>query len=222
MTKKKTYTRDELALASVLPAVSADTARVHMCKPFGRELVPGRGFLIGTDGHRLHAVECEGWRAHDLDTAARETGAPMPPPVAQVVPWDAPWVGEFSAAGLDEARVFPSRWQVTLEIGPNGYQRAHCSVREGSGKRAATRRPFGLNGVPVEWLGKLEQLTFSTGLNLAYLLDAVDCLGSNTIHVWAERGRKNSDEGLRPIAFTATRKPLREQSAIAVVMPVRV
>lgn len=211
---KKIWTPDELALASVLPAVSPDETRLHLCKPFGREM-HGRGYLVGTDGHRLHAVAADGWREHLRD------GQPNPPPPAeQVIPWDAPWIGEFNAAALDEARVFSARWDVMLELGPNGYQRVHCSVRTGSGKKSKALYPFGRDGVTVDWLVKLEQLTFSLGFNLPYLLDAVDCIGPGQIHVWSKHDKKYP--GLDPVAFTRTSKPLREQARIAVVMPRRV
>lgn len=214
MGAKKIWTPTELALASVLPAVSCDETRLHLCKPFGR-VMAGRGYLVGTDGHRLHAVAADGWQAHDRDHE------PFPPPPAeQVIPWDSPWVGEFPAAALDDARHFSSRWGVRLECGPNGYQRLFCSVRTGSGKKSKSAYPFGRDGVKVDWF-KLEQLTFTFGINLPYLLDAVDCLGSyGMVHVRSEHDPKLP--GLNPIAFTCTSKPLREQDRIAVVMPCRV
>lgn len=204
---KKVWTADELALSSILPAVSGDETRAHLCKPFGQEM-HGRGFVIGTDGHRLHAAACDGWAAHCREAA---------PPAAQVIPWDAPWIGEFNAAALDDARVFPAKWDVALETHAGGAQRLHTSVRTG---KKGKLYPFGRDGVAVSYF-KLEQLTFSFAVQLHYLLDAVDCLGVyGSIHVWSVCDKKHP--GLDPIAFTRTSKPLREQERIAVVMPRRI
>ncbi len=208
---KNTWTRDELALASILPAVSVDKTRTHLCKPFGQEM-HGRGYIVGTDGHRLHAAACDGWRGYMRNDA---------PPAEQVIPWDAPWLGEFNAAALDEARVFPAKWDVALECGPNGHQRLFCSVRAGK-KAAGKLYPFGHDGVKVDWF-KLEQLTFTFALDLRYLLDAVDCVGSyGAVHVRADKARKKENEGLTPLVFACSSKPLREQDTIAVVMPRKV
>lgn len=215
-TAKKIRTPDEWALASVMPAVSVDETREHICKPFGRAM-NGRGYLIGTDGHRLHAVAAtpEAWQAHNRDAE------PFPPPPAeQVIPWEAPWVGEFNAAALDDVRCFSTRWDVSLECGPGGSQKLFASVLKGSGKKAARMYPFGRDGVPVS-LFKLEQLTFTFAVSLPYLLDAVDCVGAyGSVHVWSKHDKKFP--GLDPIVFTHTSKPLREQDRIALVMPRRV
>lgn len=216
MGAKKIWTPDELVLASVLSAVSSDETRPHLCKPFGK-FMAGRGYLVGTDGHRLHAVASDNWQAHNRDAE------PFPPPPAeQVIPWDSHWIGEFPAGALADARHFPVRWDTRLEIGPNGQQRLFCGVRTGSGKKAARVYPFGRGGVAVDWGLKLEQITFTFGINLPYLLDAVDCVGEyGVIHVWAPK--PNPKYGaIGPIAFTRTSKPLREQERIAVVMPCRV
>ena len=212
---KKIWTPDELALASVLPAVSCDETRAHLCKPFGKQM-RGRGYVVGTDGHRLHAVACDGWRNWLRD------GQPFPPPPAEeAIPWESPWIGEFHSSDLDDLRgVFSTRWEVTLQCDEHGGQRLFSSVAKGSGKKAAKAYPFGRDGVPVK-LFKLEQLTFSFGIGLGYLLDAVDCVtGGGLVHVWSKHGPKYP--GLDPIAFTRTSKPLHEQERIAVVMPRRV
>jgi hypothetical protein len=116
-------------------------------------------------------------------------------------------------------RVFSSRWDVTLQCTPSDGQRLFCSVRTGSGKKASSLYPFGRGGVRVE-LFKLEQLTFTFGLDLGYLLDAIDLVGSRSVHVWSKHDKKYP--GLDPVAFTRSSKPLREQDRIAVVMPRRV
>jgi hypothetical protein len=94
---------------------------------------------------------------------------------------------------------------------------AHVSVKAGSGKAAKTLRPFGVGGVRVDWF-KLEQLAFSFGMQLGYLLDALDFIGTGSVHLWG--GGKTPE--LSPVAFSSSSKPLREADRVAVVMPMRI
>lgn len=206
---KKIWNPGELEAAEVAHAVSVDPVRMHLNRPFGQEM-NGRGFVCGTDGHRLSAVECDAWQSFRRDDA---------PPAVQVIPWGASWRGEFSAAALDNARCFSSRWDVSLHIQPQAML-MHAHVGAGSGKKAKRLYPFGRDGVRVDYF-KLEQLTYSFGIQLCYLLDAVDFIGTGSIHVWSQSYPKALDQEWAPLVFTAPGVSIPEAKRIAVVMPRR-
>lgn len=207
---KKIWQPGEYEAACVAHAVSADPARENLNKPFGQDM-HGRGFVCGTDGHRLSAVECDAWQGFKRDNA---------PPAVQVIPWEAKWRGEFPAAALDDARAFTSRWDVGLDVQPQAML-MHARVRTGSGKKSKALYPFGRGGVRVDYF-KLEQLTYAFGINLPYLLDAVDFIGTGSIHVWSQHYPKEHDQVLAPLVFTGPGvKSLPEAKRLAVVMPRR-
>lgn len=197
----KQYAPGEREAEDVAQVCSTDTTRERLLKPFGA-VVKGRGMICGTDGHRAHLVVSEASSAYYRNDA---------PPVEQIVPWGAPRVGELFAEQLDDARVFPAKWQVKLEIGREAMH-AHISVERGKSKGAA--RPFGFDGLPVNWF-KLDQLRFSIGLHLPYLLDAVDFCGTRVVTLWCAGE-------LEPVAFTCGTKTPEQSERIAVVMPMRI
>lgn len=198
----KEWAPGEYELALVAPAVSTDEARERLNKPWG-QLMNGRGFICSTDDHRLHAVQCDAWHAHKRNDA---------PPAEQVIPWDAKRVGELELGRLDDARVFPAKWQVELDVQPQAVLARVC-VERGRSKGAAY--PFGRDGLRVDWL-KLDALTFGFGMQLDHLLDAVDFVGTGLVQVWGS-------EPLAPFAFTSTKaKTIAEADRIAVVMPMRI
>ena len=204
MSKKqaKQWAPGELEASEVENVVSVDPARPHMAQPFGVG-----GYVVGTDGHRLHAVQCEHWGLFTRPNA---------PPAMNVIPWESTRLGEISVPGLEDARVFPARWEVRLEVAPDA-QRCHVSASKGGGKKAATLRPFGTGGVPVSWF-KLDQLTHTFGVNVPYLLDAVDFVGTGAVVVWG-----TAKDPLAPIVLTAPGvKGLRAAKRLAVVMPCRI
>jgi hypothetical protein len=208
---KKIWAPGEYEAACVAHAVSVDPARDHLNKPFGQEM-NGRGFVCGTDGHRLSAVACEAWSGFKRDNA---------PPAVQVIPWGAKWRGEFPAVALEDTRAFTSRWDVSLDVQPQAML-MHASVRTGSGKKSKALYPFGRDGVRVDYF-KLEQLTYSFGIALCYLLDAVDFIGTGSIHVWSQDYPKKLDQELAPLVFTGPGvKSIPEANRIAVVMPRRI
>lgn len=200
--------------ASLVGAVvSQDPARPHLCTPFGLEM-NGRGYVAATDGHRLHATACEAWGRYARSDA---------PPAQHVIPWDAVQIGEFAPAALDDARALcvSVKWNALLELGtPEHKQRVFVSQKR-TGKKAGTLHPFGRDGVPVDWF-KLDGLRYALGVNLFYLLDAVDFFWpAGNLFVWAAPySKKHASES--PIVLTSSSKPLIEQDRIAVVMPTRI
>ena len=138
---------------------------------------------------------------------------------AKKIPWGGKWRGEIVVAGLEAARHFSTRWDVKLSVAPQAL-RATVSVRTGSGKKASIVHPFGRDGVAVDWFRPLEQITYAFGIYLPYLLDAVDFIGTNVVHVWSQDSARYQD--LEPICFTAPGvKDLTKAARIAVVMPYR-
>jgi hypothetical protein len=104
--------------------------------------------ICGTDGHRLHAVESAAWEGYKRGNA---------PPGDQVIPWGAKLRGQIQVAGLEDARVFPSRWDVTLAVEPHAM-RVLVAAPKGSGKKSAKLYPFGRDGVRVDYF-KLDAQT---------------------------------------------------------------
>lgn len=205
---KKITTPEELDLASVQPAVSVDPARPHLHSAFGREM-NGKGYLVGTDGHRLLARVSDAWQKH---------ARPDAPRCDVVIPWDAVRLGEIEAKCLDDARglLVSSRARATLEVTPQG-QRVFYSVK--SARKAPDMKPFGDQGVRVDWF-KLDQLRHDFAIELSYLLDAVDFFGFGLLTVWAPVYKKFPGEA--PIVLTrGAAATLAEAGDMALVMPRR-
>lgn len=203
--KKPAPTRLQLDLESVLPAVSTDKARPHLMTPFGR-LMNGRGYIVGTDGHRLHAVRSDEWASH---------ARPDAPRAEHVIPWHSARLGEFSAALLDDARplCWSSRCQSVLEVGSKGERVFFHAPAQSKNKPALY--PFGRDGVPVSWLVKLDALKYDFAVELPYLLDAVDFVGPGFLTIWGA-GK------LEPLIITPGTRPAELADRFAVVMPYRV
>lgn len=206
MKAARVWAPGEFEALQVAPAVSADPARETMNKPWGQSM-NGRGFICGSDGHRLHAVhaEPEAWLAYKRDNA---------PPAEHVIPWDAQQLGEISPEEAWDH--FPAKWDVALTISRDYRPSLFAAVTKGSGKNE--KRVRVLNEVSVDWPIKLARADFSVCVHLAYLRDACEFIGTGTVYVWG--GRKKNPE-IAPLAFTATCDPLRDQKRIAVVMPRR-
>lgn len=201
---KRIWQPGEYEAACIAHAVSSDETREILNKPFGQVFkANGKGYICGTDGHRMAIVQSDEWARYARTNA---------PPAEHVLPLQAKWLGEISAAAFEDLDCFPKSWTVNLQISPLGAE-LRVSVEKGSGKSRKTLRPFGFNRVPVACM-KLEQLTFDFGINLPYLLDAVEFIGTGSVHVWGT-------ESLAPLAFTASSKPILEAQRVAVVMPVR-
>lgn len=192
--------------------VSTDPVRTHINTVFGLEM-NGRGYVAATDGHRLHATACEAWGRYARGNA---------PPAQHVIPWDAVQIGEFAPGALDDARALcvSVKWHAVLELGtPDQKQRVFVSQKT-PGKKGRTLHPFGRDGVFVDWF-KLGGLRYPLGVNLFYLLDAVDFFWpAGNLFVWAAP-YKAKHAGDSPIVLTSSSKPLVEQDRIAVVMPIR-
>jgi hypothetical protein len=210
-TKRKVWTRDELDLAGVNVATSTNETRQHLCKPFGC-FMNGRGFLVGTDGNRMHVVASDQWVNHKRDDAPRAEA---------VIPWEsAVRLGEFLSTALDDARplCWSSRWASQLQTSPND-QRVFYHVPAASKNKPAVY-PFGRDGVKVDYF-KLDALKWTVGLQLCYLLEAVDFVGPGLLTLWQPVAKQRKFDGLDPVVITRGTAPIREQDRFAVVMPFR-
>lgn len=203
--RKREWGPGEYEAALVAAAVSGDVTRETMNKPFGREL-HGRGFICGTDGHRLHAIACDAWQAYKRDSA---------PPAEHVIPWDARPLGEIQSEEAWEH--FPAKWDVAITLTPGYKVSLLACVIKGSGKNVKRIRV--LNEVAVDWPIKLAQSSFAVSLTLSYLADAVDFIGTGSVYVWGGHHVKNPE--LAPLVFTPTSDPIRDAKRLAVVMPRR-
>jgi hypothetical protein len=166
----------------------------------------GRGFICGTDGHRLHAVECEAWH---------ERKRPSSPPAEHVIPWDARALGEVSPEEAWDH--FPAKWDVSITISRDYKPALLATVVKGSGKNEKRIRV--LNEVAVDWPIRLAQSPYAVALTLSYLADAIDFIGTGTVFVWGAPHVKNPE--LAPLVFTPTSDPIRDAKRLAVVMPRR-
>jgi hypothetical protein len=208
---RKEWAPGEYEAASVAAAVGSDTTRAHLCKPFGAEM-HGRGFIVATDGHRLHAVASEAWSKYARHDA---------PPAAAVIPWDSKLIGEITPQ--DAWRFFPAKWDASITFTPGtvtGWLRA--SVLTGSGKKERIVNVIGgeggaggRGGIPVEWMKSTRSDFAPVSVALHYLADAVDFVGTGAVHVW---GGKRSED---PLVFTPTPEPAAAAARFAVVMPRR-
>lgn len=200
---EKVYAPGELETELVDHAVSGDPARVNLNKSFGQFFEKtGKGYIVGTDGHRLSAVQTEHWHGYKREGA---------PPAEQVIPWDAKHVGTINVSQLEGAYEFPRKWDARLRIEPKAVFVA-ADFQRGQGR--AKRKVRVLDNVRVDWF-QLEQLKVPIGMCLSYLLDAVAFVGVPEVHVFG-------DGALAPYAFTASSKPIVEAARIAVVMTMRV
>lgn len=191
------------AIARVTPFASQDETRPHLCAPFGA-VVHKKQYLAATDGHRAALVLC--------DEAAGVTTNGTPPRVEHVIPYGAKHVGELHVDQLEVLRHFPKSWNAYLEIGREGC-RLNATKTVGSGRRERSVKIFA--GVETRWPIALEGMTKPTGVNVAYLLDAVDFVGMAVVHVWRDA------DPLAPFVFTATSDPILDAKSFAIVMPVR-
>jgi hypothetical protein len=91
-------------------------------------------------------------------------------------------------------------------LGKTGYVDM-CDVRRS--------KIFGPSPVPVNWIA-LENQREPTGLNLRYLLDAMDFLETETVSVWG------TGKELDPFALTAAGTHLATADRLAVIMPTRI
>lgn len=205
----------EQAVADISHAVSSDITRETLNKPFGFEW-RGHGYVAGTDGHRLAAVRCADWQA-----VKRESG-----PQAHHVIESA--MGSNVASGFDHrvlgaARHFPAAWKVNVTFGRDGFKGA-AAITVCKGKKEW--RPFG-ERLCVDWVPTLEHLSFDVGVNLDYLLDAVDHAGTGMVKVLvsgsATLGKRGEDHrGLDPIVFLPYgADSLDTAERFSIVMPVR-
>ncbi len=134
-------------------------------------------------------------------------------------------VGNVWEPALDEARVFPRSWQVTLQFAERGYKaQLAIVVKRGSGKKERKLKPFG-ERFTVEWGegATLDILQHPLAVHLPYLLDAVDFVGTPTIHVY-NRGELDPVILLpyRSGASTAPEQAIESAERFAIVMPIRV
>lgn len=197
-------TATELALADVAHAVSADTTRPHLCSPFGGAH-DGRGYIIGTDGHRMALVRDAAW------SSALRADAP---PFAHLVQWAAPFIGSLAAGALEDgARLLPSKWDTELSWHCDGEPLLQASVLRGPGKKARKIHPLGLN-VRVPWGLRLTSLRHALGITLPYLVDAIDFVGTGIVDVF-------NAGAFDPIFFTSHGTSIAEAERFALVMPRR-
>jgi hypothetical protein len=205
----------ESAVADIAHAVSSDKVREPLNKPFSCEW-RGVGYVCGTDGHRISAVRCADWQAVYRDNA---------PPAQHIfeAATKAVHVGSFNEAILDSARHFPAAWQTTVVLGRDGFKGcASITVRKGS----RSWKPFG-ERLGVEWVPSLEHLAFDLGMNLDYLLDAADHVGTGLVRVLAggsaPNKRGDDHRGLDPVVFLPyNATTLEDAERFAIVMPVRI
>lgn len=192
------------ASALVASVICKDPVRMGLNKAIGFEL-HGVGYVGGTDGHRVHAVRCDDWKRLDYGAEAV--------PLAPVCTFSSLMhVGGLNYEGLEAARAIPRKWHANLLIGPRASH-LFASLTAGA-KRKAKCKIF--DNVRVDW-ALLENASDSDpiGINLHYLLDAFDFIGTKGCDVW------RSGIGMSPIVFTRPNATLATSARFAVVMPVR-
>jgi hypothetical protein len=111
---KPAATAFEQAIADITPYVSRDAARTMIAQPTGTQMgAGGKGWIVGSDGHRVHGVACKDWeKVWDADRARF---------VSHVLPTNALLVGEIcftggDAANVDGLRELPSKWESYIEF----------------------------------------------------------------------------------------------------------
>ncbi len=173
--RKPAPTPLERELASIEHALSDDTTRPHLCKPFSLER-RGVGYLAAADGHRAALVRSVHWRdfvrsdAPRLDAVLDSLGTPT-------------HVGEIDARKLDdEARTFPAKWQVGLTFGQAGDERGTIHARVVSGRTKRIVYPIG-RALCTDWAPALAQLRHRMTVHLPYLLDGVDFVRTGLVQV---------------------------------------
>lgn len=196
---KKVLTPVERDIASIRHAVSTDPARIHINTPFA-----SGGYIVGTDGHRLAAVKSE-----KVPTDLERQDAPA---WQQIVPWDAPLLGQLQIGSFEDTRAFPGSWSVGVILKPEDEPEIFVSKRMGK-KRSLY--PFGRSSVRVPWPAvRLEFIKKPICIELSYLLDALEFCLTGTIEVYG-----SPTDDLAPLAFAPCGQELRKASRIAVVMP---
>jgi hypothetical protein len=223
---RKEWGPGEYEAAIVAAALGSDTTRPHLCAPFGIEM-NGRGFVVATDGHRLHAVAVAGASPETKSEAWRKYARKDAPPAEAVIPWESKFLGTIEP--LDTWRHYPAKWDTSITFAPvyagTATGRLRASLITGSGKKERIVHILGgpggpggagmPDGVPVDWL-KTSRADFApVSVALHYLADAVDFIGTGTVCVWS--GEKST----HPLVFTATAEPLTVADRFAVVMPRR-
>ncbi len=197
------------AIALVADATGADPLRPSTLGPIGC-VINERGYVAGTDGHRVHAVRCD-----DFGNVTRTQPAA---PIAQIVPNALVKVGEIVLCGIDLecANLIPNAWKSIVTLDEYGA-RLSCSLTKGKKKKERTLRM--LDHAKVDWLhGFKLSLKKPVNCQLAYLRQAVEFCGG-TVTVWLSPDLSEFD----PLVFTpgdAARLPL-DGERFAVVMPCR-
>jgi hypothetical protein len=205
---KKVYAPGELDAAEVAHACSQDPSRPHLHTPFGC-LLGGHGFICATDGHRVAAVRSDDWRAYQRSDAPR---------LEAVLARNFVEIGEIGN-GSEQGSGFPASWSAVVTLHPSGVATLDAYFERGPKKNR--RRISVLKEARVEWLAHHLRLgETAIGLDLGYLVDAMAHVGTPTLYMHAEPGRKGVDP-LSPVVLTSTSKPPFECHRFAVVMPVR-
>lgn len=200
-------TQTELDVAAVMHAVSDDEGRSHLCEPFGFQW-QSRGYIAGTDGHRIAAVRSDAWQEFERERQ---------PQIEHIInSITLKRLGEVSAANLgEECRLFPKSWDITMQFG-EGAQSGLLSavVTRKNGRGTKKIRPLGL-GVSLPWIPRLEHLKRGLGVQLRYFVEAVDFCGSGTVYL-------HQGSELAPVVFIPyPATTLEAAPRFAFVMPVR-
>ena len=197
------------ALELVAHACGSDRSRPHLCSPFGFEW-RGNGYIAGTDGHRAALVRSEEWQQHVRDDA---------PPMRAILDLAAaaPQVGSIYTYDLRMGRELPRKWRIrlTFPAAADEMPRLNIVVSTLKAWRRGSKEPFGPE-IRVPWRGlALEHLRHPLAIELRYLLDAVDLIGTRTVNV-------HSTGELDPIVFVADyNSSVWDAERIAIVMPRR-
>lgn len=189
-------------LAPVMSAVSADDTRPHMCSPFGND-----GYIVGTDGHRVHA-----YRHPDAATFARADAPPISNVRDSVRHHTHRATIDIATPGWDDLLVaFPRAWVVSLGLDAAGaYIAAHQERARGRDRTAIVRSP-------VEPFVGDASIARPWRVDLRSLIDAVQFVGMVQVRVWA------GHDPLDPIVLTSSSVDAHPGDAdrFAIVAPMR-
>lgn len=197
----------EQAVALVSAAVSTDVTRAHLCKPAGTVL-GATGYVFATDGHRAHAVRCNDWHMAKRDDA---------PPLGHVIPTNLERIGSITLQNddIETARQLPAKWYSALMLSREGATLT-CTLELGKKKNARKLRM--LDNARVGWLSGVKlALKKPVGMNLRYLLDALDVCGTCEVTLWQDPDKSE----LSPIVFTPGERLPLDGNRFALVMPCR-
>lgn len=193
------------AVELVSAAASPDVTRKHLCTPAGTVLGE-HGYVFATDGHRAHAVRCTDWHLAKRDDA---------PQLAHVIPANLVRIGQITLQNydLETARQLPAKWYSQLELSSYGATLS-ATLTKGKGKNERKLRM--LDHVKVGWLAGVKlTLRAQIGMNLRYVLDALELCGTNEVTVWKESSKSELD----PLVFTPADKLPLDCERFALVMP---